>query len=141
MAEHSVLSSSVSHIARRLRLAGADVLQAGVSMTGRWLEQEKNLCIHRHRRRLIDARSATWRFAAAPPVDRMDAGVVKKATRTRYGFYLPTRAPTATCDGVLALARQATNFEPIGINARRPHQPGLRSLRGSRRGRRYRGRC
>jgi alkanesulfonate monooxygenase SsuD/methylene tetrahydromethanopterin reductase-like flavin-dependent oxidoreductase (luciferase family) len=32
----------------------------------------------------------------------------------RYGFYLPTRGPTATRDGILALARQG---ERLGLHS------------------------
>ena len=32
----------------------------------------------------------------------------------RYGFYLPTRGPTATRDGILALAREA---ERLGLHS------------------------
>src|SRR5436190_2362095 len=36
------------------------------------------------------------------------------ATRMRYGFYLPTRGPTATRDGILALAREG---ERLGLHS------------------------
>ena len=35
-----------------------------------------------------------------------------RANQIRYGFYLPTRGPTATCDGILALAREG---ERLGL--------------------------
>src|SRR6516164_5272213 len=49
---------------------------------------------------------------AKPPDPRSGSSAPQGAWTVRFGFYLPTRGPTATREGVLALAREG---EQLGL--------------------------